>query len=165
MIFKRVILYLGIVLFVTACYKYKAPKKPKHLISKDKMVNILLDLKLLSSTTGKNKRILDEKGVDAETYVFSKYNIDSLQFALSNEYYTFHIEDYDEIYKKLEDSLDILKKAYETLLKEETERELKEKKAKDSIERAKKKLKDSTGNDTKKKLIEKEEEGVLIDPV
>ena len=64
MSFKRIILYLGIVLFVAACYKYKAPKKPKHLISKDKMVNILLDLKLLSSTTGKNKRILDEKGIE-----------------------------------------------------------------------------------------------------
>ena len=87
--------------------------------------------------------------------MFTKYNIDSLQFALSNEYYTFHIEDYDEIYKKVEDSLNTLKKTYEALLKEETERELKEKKAKDSIERTKKKLKDSATNATKKKPVEK----------
>ncbi len=130
MILKRFILGLGILLLATACYEFKKPDKPKNLISKDKMVDILIDVKLLATATNRNRKVLIDSGINRNTYVFTKHNIDSLQFALSNDYYAFHIKEYQEIYEKVKDSLEELRKIYEDLkLKEE-----REKKEKDSLD-------------------------------
>lgn len=115
MILKRLMLYLGVVLLITACYQYKKPEKPANLISKDKMVDVLIDVKLITSASSLNKKIMDNKGVNAETYIFTKHNIDSLQFTLSNNYYAFYIKDYEEIYEKVKDSLEQLKEIYKQL--------------------------------------------------
>lgn len=132
MILKRLIPYLGIVLSVTACYQYNKPEKPRSLISKKKMVDVLIDVKLISSANGANKKIMENHGINSETYIFKKHNIDSLQFALSNEYYAFNIKEYEEIYTKVKDSLEQLKEIYKKLeLKEEAE--AKAQKKKDSI--------------------------------
>lgn len=135
MIFKRLTLYIGIVLFVTACYQYSKPEKPKNLISKEKMVDVLIDIKLISSANGANKKILKNHGINSESYIFKKHDIDSLQFALSSEYYAFNIKEYEEVYAKVKDSLGQLKDIYKKLeLKEEAEAEAQRKK--DSISNA-----------------------------
>ena len=77
---KRLLVYFVIIATASACYKYDKPKKPKNLISKDKMVNIIMDIRLLSSANGTNKTTLQKNNLIAETYVFKKYDIDSLQF-------------------------------------------------------------------------------------
>ena len=56
-----------------SCYSFQKPDKPKHLISKKEMVNIILDLRLLASANGSNQKILQEKGAYSEDYVFEKY--------------------------------------------------------------------------------------------
>ncbi|OEK09783.1 hypothetical protein A8C32_09730 [Flavivirga aquatica] len=113
---------------VMACNnQLKEPEKPKNLISKGKMVDILIDSKLIGFANSKNKKIMKEKGVNINTYVFSQHNIDSLQFALSNSYYAFHIKEYEEIYTKVADSLEKLKVEFKALeakeWKEKTKRE------------------------------------------
>ena len=55
--------------------------------------------------------------------MFKKYNIDSLTFALSNNYYAYYVEDYDDIYTKVKDSLELLKKNLDELvIQEENEK-------------------------------------------
>lgn len=130
MILKRLLAYFSIVLLATACYKYDKPKKPKNLISKEKMVNIIMDVRLLSSANGKNKTTLENNNLQSETYIYKKYNIDSLQFALSNAYYAYYVDDYLEIYNKVKDSLATLKEEFSEL----AEKEKQEKKYKDSIQ-------------------------------
>lgn len=115
MILKHFIYFLSIVLLITACNRVKGPDKPKNLISKEKMVDILIDTRLIASASSVNKRIMMDNGVDIKAYVFKKYNIDSLQFALSNEYYAFRVKDYKEIYDKVEDSLEELKTKFKEL--------------------------------------------------
>lgn len=154
--FRQLVIYGTIVLFVASCYKYNEPEKPKNLISKDKMVNILIDLKLINSGSSKDKRTMKNVGVDQE-YIFSKYNIDSLQFALSNAYYAFHVEEYEAIYSKAKDSLEGLNTFYQDLLDKE---EALKKKKKDSIAAVKKARKDSISKakkvkDSLKLLIKK----------
>ncbi len=130
MMLKRLLAYFVIVLMATACYKYDKPKKPENLIPKDKMIDIIMDVRLLSSANGQNKTTLDKNNLQAETYIYKKYNIDSLQFALSNNYYAYYVDDYEAIYQKVRDSLEALKNKYADLqFKEE-----KEKKFKDSIQ-------------------------------
>lgn len=108
MILKRICLCLGMLLSLLACNRFRGPEKPKNLISEDEMVNILIDSKLLNSANSTNRRTMMDSHLDVNTYVYKKYNIDSLQFAQSNAYYAFHVEIYDAIYNKAIDSLERL---------------------------------------------------------
>lgn len=167
--YKKSIIYICLIFLIVSCYNNNKPQKPSHLLSKKEMINIILDLRLLASANGSNQILLKNKGVYSESYVYEKYKIDSLTFALSNNYYAYYVEDYDEIYNKVKDSLDGLKKIYdEILLKEEAEIKKKDSinriKIKDSMNRLKKEdslkllnIKDSL---LKKKLTPK-----LIEPV
>jgi len=119
-------------LLIVSCNNFKKPNKPENLISKDKMVEIIVDMTLLSSAKGSNKIILEVQGVLPEEYVYKRHNIDSVQFALSNEYYTFDIDEYESIYDKVSDSLTKLKTYYKKIEDEE----LKTKRIADSIRRA-----------------------------
>ena len=51
MILKRLVLFVGIIFTVIACNNLRGPEKPKNLISKDKMVNIIIDMSLFNSAT------------------------------------------------------------------------------------------------------------------
>ncbi|MFV0566929.1 MAG: DUF4296 domain-containing protein [Flavobacteriaceae bacterium] len=135
--FKQTIFFLSILLAFSGCSS-TAPKKPKNLLSKVEMVNILIDAKLLNSANGANKTILRKNGIDADTYVFEKYGIDSLQFAQSNAYYAYHIKDYEAIYNMVTDSL----KRLTIALKKE------EKRIKDSIQIAEEKAKQEKQQDS-----------------
>ena len=132
MILKRLFIYLGLVVTAAACYQYDKPEKPKNLISKEKMVDVLIDIKLITSANGANRKIMDKQGIDRNTYVFTKHHIDSAQFAASNNYYAYYIKDYEAIYNKVNDSLEALK-AFYTALELKEKAAAKAKKKQDSI--------------------------------
>lgn len=179
MILKRLAILVGIVFLVASCYQYKKPEKPNNLISKDKMVDVLIDFKLIASANPTNKKIMKNHGINTETYVFTKHNIDSLQFALSNDYYAFYSKEYEEIYTKVIDSLDELKGIYKALELKEEKEAAEAKKERDSINFIKnrdslglmkipdslkiKREKDSLTKTLLKKKLE--EKGELIAPV
>ena len=117
-------------LFFIACENLEV-KKPSNLISEDQMVEILYDLVLISSAKGVNKQVLEKNINNPEAYIYKKHNIDSLQFAESNAYYTFKNETYKSIYEKLELKLTTQKTKYQALLKEKKD-------IKDSISEQKK---------------------------
>ena len=98
MILRKLILCSSLLLIVVSCNRLKGPDKPKNLISKKEMVNILIDAKLVNSASSVNKNIMRDSGVVISNYVFKKHNIDSLQFVQSNDYYAFHLKDYEYIY-------------------------------------------------------------------
>jgi hypothetical protein len=131
---KNSLIYILFISFLISCSGINKPKKPKNLISKDQMVNVLLDMSLLSSAKGINKSKIENNGIIPESYVYAKNNIDSIQFVESNAYYTNNLNEYQEIIKKVEDSLNILRENYNILY----EKEEKEKRIQDSIKRSKK---------------------------
>jgi len=132
MILKRLIVLLVLIITASACNELKGPEKPKNLISKRKMVDILLDARIMNSATSKNKIMMQDVGIDIDSYVYEKHNIDSLQFVLSNDYYTYHVEEYEAIYEQLADSLESLKTYLKA--KEAEEWKAQTKKAEDSLE-------------------------------
>lgn len=136
MMYKKLLILFCIVIGVSSCYQYNKPDKPKNLISKDEMVNILLDLKLIGAVTGRDKEVLDSAKVIPESYIYKKYNIDSIQFAESNAYYTFYMDEYAEIYESVKDSLSKLKTYYKDIL----DREREEKNIADSLKAVKREL-------------------------
>ena len=82
---------------------------PKNLISEEKMVEVIYEMTLISVSKGVNRQILEKNGVIPEQYIFNKYNIDSLQFAVTNEFYSNDLDTYLEIYEKVKEKLQLNK--------------------------------------------------------
>lgn len=131
------IIYILLICFFISCSGNKKHKKPDNLMSKDQMVNVLMDLSLLTSAKGINKSKIENSGIIPESYIYTKHNIDSLQFVESNAYYAYNLNDYQEIIKKVSDSLNKLREEYSVL----AEKDEKKKKIQDSIKRSKRKNK------------------------
>ena len=138
---------VGSILFFMSCENLEV-KKPSNLISEDQMVEILYDMVLINSSKGVNKKLLQKNINNPEAYIFKKHNIDSLQFAESNAYYTFKNEVYKSIYEKLELKLTTQKTKLEALLKEKNS-------IKDSIREQKKTKNDPLNLDPKLKFESK----------
>ena len=134
---RKSVFYIAFICFFMSCSGTKKPDKPENLISKEKMVNVLIDMSLLSSAKGINKSKIENNGIMPESYVYKKHNINSLQFVESNAYYTYNLDEYQDIIKKVTDSLNKLRENYNTLVEEEAE----EKRKQDSVKRSKRKNK------------------------
>lgn len=129
---KRVFPIVLFAIMAVSCSHVNKPKKPDNLIPKKEMVNILLDISLLKSAEGVSKVRLESNGYNTESYVFKRHGVDSIQFALSNEYYSYDLDTYLDIYTKVGDSLAKLKTYYE----EKKQEEIQSKKKKDTLSKS-----------------------------
>lgn len=114
--------------------------KPKDLIAKDKMEQILYDLYILNAAKGVNSKILESKRIKPESYLLTKHNIDSTQFANSNAYYAFDADEYKVLVENVKARLEKDKEIFEEQERIEGQRA---KKRRDSITKANRKKKDS----------------------
>lgn len=126
---KKLVVFVLVFSLFVSCKKENRPEKPQNLIPKDQMVNIILDMSILTAAKGVNRVALEDKGIMPEDFVYKKYGIDSLQFAASNNYYAHHIQEYEDIYLIVNDSL----KALKDRLKEEQDEVFEAKRIADSI--------------------------------
>lgn len=132
MIFNKLNSFIfSIFLFLISCNNVKTPK-PKDLIPKDTMVNLLLDMHL-SNRSRNIKAINGKRKINYFPLIYKKYKIDSSRFKRSHEYYMKELPEYIAIYKKMEDSIVGLLKKDEKQLK----------------------IKDSIANSKKKKKLQK----------
>jgi len=80
-------------------------EKPKNLISKDKMIDVLYDLSLLQAIKTQNiSGGINTK--ESNEYIFKKYKIDSVQLAQSNKYYASDMEEYKNIFAAVKAKLE-----------------------------------------------------------
>ena len=86
---------------------------PENLILKEDMVDVLYDLAIMNAFKNTNNIILKSNNIDPTTYVFQKYDIDSLQFVESDRYYAALPNLYEEIYVAVESKLNIKKEEFE----------------------------------------------------
>lgn len=88
--------------FILFSCEEKIIDKPDNLIEKDVMVDVMYDLALIQALRGSNNQAtLDSNGIDATTYVYKKYKIDSLQFAQSNRYYASDVKSYNRMFNRV----------------------------------------------------------------
>lgn len=111
--------YILILISFVGCNSVDRPKKPKDLIAKDKMSDIMYDLYILNAAKGVNRKLLELNGVMPLEFVYKKYNIDSLQFADSNTYYAYDTEVYSALVDKVKADLEKSKELYEKLNNED----------------------------------------------
>ena len=130
---KKSISILLISIVFLACEPKLKPEKPDNLIARDKMVNVLHDMFVVSSAKGVSRSKLEVQGLNPEQYILRKHNIDSLQFATSNDYYAHDVETYKAIIEEIKVKLTTEKEKFVALEKEEQEER---KRIKDSILKA-----------------------------
>ena len=109
---KVSVLFFCFVLFV-GCQN--APiEKPDNLIDEDKMVDIMFDITVLEAMKSQTTLVLETNKINPNTYIYKKYNIDSLQFANSDKYYASDVKKYNEIFdavnKRIEDQIEVSNK-------------------------------------------------------
>jgi hypothetical protein len=133
---NRIISTLILILVVLSCNNIERPKKPDNLISKDKMVDVITDISLMNAAKGLDKDLLEKNAINPANYIYEKYNIDSTQFAASNNYYAYDVKEYEKIYIRVKERLEN-KKAEYRLFQEQEKKEL------DSIREDRKRERDS----------------------
>jgi hypothetical protein len=131
--------YILFVFFVISCQDIQPVKNPADLIDQAKMEEILYDIAIVNAARGYDSKY----GVAPETYIFEKYDIDSLQYAENVSYYSSDIESYKDMYlaiqKRVEgeftyhDSLAKIEKKVKDSIRTERAKELQ--REKDSIKR------------------------------
>jgi len=92
-------------------------KKPDNLIDQDKMTNILYDLTLLDAVKSQKPYDTISQSINPKTFIYKKYDIDSVQFVKSNQYYISQIDIYKKMYDTINVRLENEKKANDLLLK------------------------------------------------
>lgn len=126
----KIIIFIAIGLLLVACGDSNRPPKPDNLIPEETMSEVMYDVFVLNAAKGINKKILETNGILPESYVFDKYNIDSLQFAKSNDYYSYDPETYEGIIERVKVRLELAKNLNDSM-------DVIEKKLKDSLDLAK----------------------------
>jgi len=138
-------------LIILGCQDIQPIEKPDNLIDKETMEEILFDIALVNAARGFNIQKLVQNKIAPEKYIFEKYNIDSVQYAQSTNYYSSSIEVYKKMHLSIQKRLDTLFQFHDSLAKIE-------KKHKDSIEKikseAKKKRLDSIRSLNKDTIID-----------
>lgn len=91
-------------IFITSCTSRTIYKKPDDIIPENQMIDLWVDIYIASGTqTVQNIKL--EKRLNYFPFIYQKYNIDSARFMKSNIYYTSKIEEYEEMFQKVEKKL------------------------------------------------------------
>ncbi|MEM8846734.1 MAG: DUF4296 domain-containing protein [Bacteroidota bacterium] len=108
---RQVLFFVAGILLWSCAEKVVEP--PENLISEEKMVDVLHDLALLNSTKTSFAYYLEQNNLKTMEFLFQKYQIDSTQFAQSNNYYASIPLKYQMIYEKVEAKLETKRKTLE----------------------------------------------------
>ena len=115
---KRIIFFIVSLTLFISC-KDDAVKKPKRLIEKEVMVDIMYDISLLDAIKYQNPTSIDSLKINPRDFIFKKYKVDSLQFATSNVYYSTDYEGYKVMFDEVAKRINKEKKSAEDIVKAE----------------------------------------------
>jgi hypothetical protein len=101
---KKIVFILFIISFVILSCKNEIVEKPKNLIDKDKMKEIIYDLAILEAAI--NQGSATQKYPKASVFLKEKYKVDSLTFAQNTQYYASDIKEYKKMYEEVKERLD-----------------------------------------------------------
>jgi len=112
---RKLVIILISISSLIAC---SSQKTPEYVIPKDKMIDIIVDIHMtdaMMTLVQVRKDIMKEYSSNVYDKIFTQYGYSRQDFDTSIYYYSFNINQYDEIYKEV---LSVLSER-EALLKEE----------------------------------------------
>ena len=149
----RIYLYLLLFFLLNSCNK-NSYIPSENLISEDKMVDILFELKIVNGVQGANKKLMDLRLENPVKHIFEKYDIDSVQFESSNGYYSRNLSIYTRIYDRVKQRLEAKKKDLQQVLEiEKRKTDSLRKIKKDSMEKFSKDRPINKGNRPLKNIV------------
>jgi hypothetical protein len=95
------------------------------------MIDVLTELSLVHAARNYSKQKLEATGINPDQYILDKFNIDSLQFERSSDYYTEQYSQYERIYDSVKVRLQVIKSRLDSIREVEV-------KIEDSIKQARK---------------------------
>lgn len=118
-----------IALVFAGCQDVKYPEPPENLLPKEKFVQILADAYVANASRSRsvNNRILRNKGIQLDSLLYNKHQVDSLSFAESNAYYASNLDVYTEIILDVEKLLTERKARIDSVSKPVAEKVIKKK--------------------------------------
>lgn len=102
-----------------SCQEVVRPEKPEHLLSKEEMIDILVESYTGNSARSIDNRTLRDSGVQLDSILYHKFNTDSLTFARSHVYYSSQLNDYIYIMTEVEKALSDKKRILDSVIQEE----------------------------------------------
>lgn len=99
---KKTLIILVAVLFVVFGCKEELIEKPKNLIDKNKMKDIIYDLAILEAARNQSVLQIYPK---PSVLLKNKHKVDSLTFAESTKYYASDITEYKKMYEEVKQRL------------------------------------------------------------
>lgn len=96
---------LFLIFCTLSCADVEKSPEPENLFSKDKMAALLTDLYVVEGAISSNKSAYLKTGIMPSSYIYKKYETDSISFKENLDFYTDRIEDYLSILDKVKDNL------------------------------------------------------------
>ncbi len=128
------ILFSLLLMILVACHRDNAPD---NLIEEDEFVPLLVDIHLADGYLNTGSQIPDSlsyRGNGLYGAIFKKHHVDSAQFRKSFQYYSYHLEQMNRIYKAV---IDQLTAKNDSITKVNAEEEMKrQRRAADSVKKA-----------------------------
>lgn len=115
---RNIVISFIAIIYLFSCSN-KSAKKPDNLIPLETMEEVIYDVYMLNAIKISNKKLLQNEEVSFKKEIFEKYNIDSLQFAKSNDFYAADFETYKALIERIKKRMDSNKKALEQPTEEE----------------------------------------------
>ncbi len=112
---KHSALLIIFLLSFVSCQDVNYPEKPKNLIAKDKMVEILTETYLGNAARSVDNKTIITKGIKMDSLIYKNFGIDSLQFAQSNAFYAADVNVYMEIVQKVEARLNSISQKMDSI--------------------------------------------------
>jgi len=111
------ILVLLLIVSYTSCQDVKKPEIPTDLISQDIMVDILTDVYISNASRNVNNKLIIKRNLQLDSIIYNKYKVDSLQFVVSNTYYSSDLRTYENLLTQVQNVLVLLKKEKDSIYK------------------------------------------------
>lgn len=148
---KNILSFVMLLILFVSC-KEEVVAKPDRLIDEDEMIDIMYDLAILEGIKYSNPASLDSNQINSATYIYKKYQIDSLQLAQSNVYYASDYVAYKNMYDELTKRFESKKVILDSIIKKDN----KDKSIKDSLQAIKAKALRKKDTVVKKKDLSRE---------
>lgn len=146
-VYMRLTCLIFFMIYFISCQDVQKPEIPTNLISQEDMVGILTDVYVSNAARNINNKLLRNKNIKLDSVIFIKYKVDSLQFALSNDYYSSNLDIYRELLIKVQEKLKVLQTEKDSIYRVVTRQDsiinsLKRKAVKKERETGSKKIRD-----------------------
>ena len=116
-VYLRLTYLIFFMIYFISCQDVQKPEIPANLIPQEDMVGILTDVYVSNAARNVNNKLLRNKNIKLDSVIFIKYKVDSLQFALSNDYYSSNLDIYRELLIKVQEKLKVLQTEKDSIYK------------------------------------------------